>query len=151
MISVSQKQALFGQSHKEKSPMADNDQYEDRGTQDDGTQALAQAAPEEVDAHRDMLSQALGMLGGQGVNVQSLLGQAGAGETNPSQMSHSDLVSTTMALAQQHPEVLAMVASRFPQAAGLIGMLTGGQGGQNPQGAEGGGGMLGGLLGKFGL
>lgn len=131
--------------------MADNEQYDDQDSQDDGTQALAQAAPEAVDAHRDLLSQALGMLGGQGVNVQSLLGQAGTDETNPSQMSHSDLVSTTMALAQQHPEVLAMVASRFPQAAGLIGMMTGGQGGQNQQGTEGSGGMIGGLLGKFGL
>ncbi len=131
--------------------MPDNEQYDDQGTQDDGAQALTQAAPEEVDAHKNLLSEALGMLGGQGVNVQGLLGQAGVGATDPSQMSHSDLVSTTMALAQQHPEVLAMVSSRFPQAAGLLGMLTGGQGGQNQQGAEGGGGMLGGLLGKFGL
>ena len=133
--------------------MADNEQYDDQDaqgdeTQDDGTQTLAQAAPEAVDAHRDLLSQALGMLSGQGVNVQSLLGQAGTDEINPSQMSHSDLVSTTLALVQQHPEVLAMVSSRFPQAAGLLGMLTGGQA---AQGAEGGGGMLGGLLGKFGL
>ncbi len=135
--------------------MADNEQYDNQDaqgdeSQDDGTQTLAQAAPEAVDAHRDLLSQALGMLSGQGVNVQSLLGQAGTDETNPSQMSHSDLVNTTMALAQQHPEVLAMVSSRFPQAAGLLGMLTGGQA---AQGAEngGGGGMLGGLLGRFGL
>ena len=134
--------------------MADNEQYDDQNaqgdeTQDDGTQTLAQAAPEAVDAHRDLLSQALGMLSGQGVNVQSLLGQAGTDEINPSQMSHSDLVSTTMALVQQHPEVLAMVSSRFPQAAGLLGMLTGGQAAQGAEG--GGGGMLGGLLGKFGL
>lgn len=141
--------------------MANNEQYDDQDAQgddaqgeeaqDDGTQTLAQAAPEAVDAHRDLLSQALGMLSGQGVNVQSLLGQAGAGESNPSQMSHSDLVSTTMALAQQHPEVLAMVSSRFPQAAGLLGMLTGGQAAQGAEGGAGGGGMLGGLLGKFGL
>ena len=132
--------------------MADNDQYEDQdqGTQDDGAQAVAQAAPEEVDAHKSMLSEALGMLGGQGVNVQSLLGQAGVGTTDPSQMSHSDLASTTMALASQHPEILAMVSSKFPQAAGLMGMLTGGQAAQEAEGG-GGGGMLGGLLGKFGL
>lgn len=134
--------------------MAENEQYDNQDSQGDDeqadeTQTLAQATPEAVDAHRDLLSQALGMLSGQGIDVQSLLGQAGTGETNPSQMSHSDLVSTTMALAQQHPEVLAMVSSRFPQAAGLLGMLTGGQA---AQGAEGGaGGMLGGLLGKFGL
>ena len=141
--------------------MANNEQYDDQDAQsdeaqgdeaqDDGTQALAQASPEAVDAHRDLLSQALGMLSGQGVNVQSLLGQAGTDETNPSQMSHSDLISTTMALAQQHPEVLAMVSSRFPQAAGLLGMLTGGQAAQGAEGGTGGGGMLGGLLGKFGL
>ena len=132
--------------------MAYNDQDDDQqytDQQGDGEQAVAQAAPAEVDAHRDLLSQALGHLGGQGVDVQSLLGQAGVGTTDPSQMSHGDLVSTTLALARAHPEVIAMISSRFPQAQGLLSSVLGGGGAAGAEG--GGGGMLGGLLGRFGL
>ena len=113
---------------------------------DEATQAVAQAAPEDVDAHRNLLSQVLGQLGGQGVNVQSLLGQAGVGTTDPAQMSHSDLVSTTLALARAHPEVLTAVANQFPAAGGLLNDVLGASG----QGA-GGSSALTGLLGRFGL
>ena len=124
------------------------DEQEDDG-QGDAAQAVAQADPEAQDAHKDMLSEALGHLGGQGVDVQSLLGQAGVGTTDPSQMSHGDLVSTTLALAREHPEVMQMVASRFPAAQGLLGSVLGGGAAQGDEAA--GGGMLGGLLGRFGL
>jgi hypothetical protein len=126
--------------------MADDYQDDDQA-QDDAAQAVAQAAPEDVDAHRNLLSEALGMLGGQGVNVQSLLGQAGVGTTDPGRMSHSDLAATTMALAQAHPEVMTEVANRFPEAGGLLNDVLGAGG----QGGAGGGGMLQGLLGRFGL
>lgn len=128
--------------------MADDyqdDNYQDNQAQTDAAQAVASAAPEDVDAHRSLLSEAMGMLGGQGVNVQSLLGQAGVGTTDPSQMSHSDLASTTMALAQAHPEVMTEVANRFPAAGGLLNDVLG-AGGQGGAGS----GMQG-LLGRFGL
>lgn len=121
----------------------DNDQNDN--DQADATQAMAQAAPEDVEAHRGLLSEAMGMLGGQGVDVQSLLGQAGVGNTDPSQMSHSDLVATTMALAQAHPEIMTEVANRFPAAGGLLNDVLG------ASGSGGSGGMLQGLLGRFGL
>ena len=127
----------------------DQDDTQEDGGQGDATQALAQAAPEEVDAHRDLLSQALGHLGGQGVDVAGLLGQAGVGTTDPSRMSHGDLIGATLALARAHPEVMQMVAARFPAAQGLLGSVLGSGGGQAAEGE--GGGMLGGLLGKFGL
>ena len=127
--------------------MTDDQDYTD-DQQDDATQVVAQAAPEEVDAHRDLLSQMMGQLGGQGVNVQSLLGQAGIGTTDPSEMSHGDLVSTTLALARAHPEVMQQVAGQFPEAQGLLSSVLGAGGGQE---AAGGGGMLGGLLGRIGL
>ncbi len=140
--------------------MADNYQEDDQAQGDDqgqggysddpqaaATQAVAQAAPEDVDAHRDLLSQAMGMLGGQGVNVQGLLGQAGVGTADPSQMSHGDLVATTLALARSHPEVVTEIANRFPAAGGLLTEVLGAGG----QGSAGGGGMLQGLLGRFGL
>lgn len=132
--------------------MAYDDQDEQQGGYEQGgaTQAMAQADPEAQGAHQNMLSEALGHLGGQGVDVQGLLGQAGVGTTDPSQMSHGDLVSTTMALARSHPEVLQMVASRFPAAQGLLGSVLGGGAAQGAEG-QAGGGMLGGLLGKFGL
>jgi len=124
-----------------------DDYQDDDQAQGDATQAMAQAAPEDVDAHRGMLSEMLGQLGGQGVNVQSLLGQAGVGTTDPNQMSHGDLVSTTLALARSHPEMVTEVANRFPEAGGLLNDVLGAGG----QGVAGGGGMLGGLLGRFGL
>ncbi len=108
------------------------------------TQALAQAAPEEIEAHKGFLQAALGELGGQGVNVAGLLGQAGVSTTDPNAMSHGDLLATTLALARQHPEVVAMIAARFPQAQGLITSVLGGS-------AQPAGGALGGLLGRFGL
>lgn len=127
--------------------MPDDYQDDDQAqgdTQGDATQVMAQAAPEDVDAHRGLLGEVMGQLGGQGVNVQSLLGQAGVGTTDPSQMSHGDLAATTMALAREHPEVMTEVANRFPAAGGLLGDVLG-------AGGAGGGGMLGGLLGRFGL
>ena len=129
--------------------MAYDDQDEDE--QGDAVQAVAQADPDAQDAHKDMLSEALGHLGGQGVDVQSLLGQAGVGTTDPSQMSHGELVSTTLALARSHPEVIAMISQRFPAAQGLLGSVLGGGAAQGAEGQAGGGGMLGGLLGRFGL
>lgn len=128
------------------------DDYEDDdqaqgAAQGDSAQVMAQAAPEDVDAHRGLLSEVMGQLGGQGVNVQSLLGQAGVGTTDPSQMSHGDLAATTMALAREHPEVMTEVANRFPAAGGLLSDVLGAGG----QSGAGGGGMLGGLLGRFGL
>ena len=112
------------------------------------TQAMAQAAPEEIEAHKGFLQAALGELGGQGVNVAGLLGQAGVGTTDPNAMSHGDLLATTLALARQHPEVVAMIAARFPQAQGLIQSVLGSSvlGTQQPTG-----GALGGLLGRIGL
>ena len=76
-----------------------------------------------------------GTWAGRAWTSQSLLGQAGVGTTDPSQMSHGDLVSTTLALARAHPEVMQMVASRFPAAQGLLGSVLGGGA---AQGAEGG-------------
>ncbi len=124
----------------------DDQDQDDSQAQSDPTQVMAQAAPEDVDAHRGLLGEVMGQLGGQGVNVQSLLGQAGVGTTDPSQMSHGDLVATTMALAREHPEVVTEVANRFPAAGGLLNDVLG-AGGQSGAG----GGMLGGLLGRFGL
>jgi len=129
--------------------MADDEQYDDQDQDDasqaDATQAVAQASPEDVDAHRDLLNQVMGALDGQGVNVESLLGQAGVGTTDTDEMSHSDLVSTTLALAKAHPEVMTEIANQFPAAGGLLNdvLNAGGQGGA--------GGLLGGLLGRFGL
>ncbi len=133
-------------AYNEQDDTQQDDTQQDGGA-DDGSQAMAQAAPEEMDAHRDLLSQALGHLGGQGEDVAGLLGQAGVSTTDPSQMSHSDLVSTTLALVREHPEVMQMVAARFPAAQGLLGSVLGGGGGQAAEG----GGMLGGMLGRFGL
>ncbi len=117
---------------------------EDETAAPQGEEALASAPTEQVDAHRDLLSEAMQMLQGQGVDPNAVASQAGAATADPQQMSHGDLLSTTLALARQHPEVLQMVAQRFPQAQGLLGSVLGGGGAQSE-----GGGLLGGLLGKL--
>lgn len=126
------------------------DQYDDNDQTDDiqdAHEAVANAAPEEVDAHRNMLSEVFQTLEGQGVNTAALAGQAGASTADPCEMSHGDLISTTLALARQHPEVVQMVAQRFPQAQGLLNMVLSSGGAQG--GGGGLGGMLGGLLGRL--
>ncbi len=117
---------------------------EDETMDTGGEQTLESAAPEQVDAHRNLLSEAMQMLQGQGVDTNAVTTQAGTATNDPQEMSHGDLLNTTMALARQHPEVLQMVAQRFPEAQGLLGSVMGGGGAQGE-----GGGMLGGLLGKL--
>ncbi len=106
--------------------------------------AVAQAPAQEIDAHRNFLQEAMGMLQGQGVDTGALTAQAGASTANPQAMSHGDLVQTTLALARQHPEIVAMVAQQFPQARGILNSVLGG--GQTGGGS---GGMFGGLLGQI--
>ncbi len=107
-------------------------------------QALAGAAPQEVNAHRGVISEIFQTLQGQGVDTGTLAAQAGAGTANPAQMSHSDLINTTLTLAREHPELVQEVAQRFPEAQGVLNMVLNSG---NPQ--SGGGGLLGGLLGHL--
>ncbi len=132
--------------HQDDDDYGTDDQYDDAPQSDDGDtqgahQAIAGAAPEEVDAHRDMLSRVMQTLQGQGVDTAALAGQAGASTDDPSAMSHGDLVSTTLALAREHPEVMQTVSQQFPEAQGLLGSVLGS--------GESGGGGLGSLLGGF--
>ena len=121
---------------------ADDQQSDEQDTQD-VHQAVANAAPQKVDAHKDMLSEIFQTLEGQGVNTSNIAAQAGVNTTDPSEMSHGDLINSTLALARQHPEVVQMVAARFPEAQGLLSTVLG-------EGAQGSGdGFLGGLLGRL--
>jgi len=100
-------------------------------TQDDstGAQALAEASPQEVDAHRGILSGVLEQLSSRGIDVASLAEKAGVSTDDVNALSHDDLAGLTGYLAQHHPQELAGVASQFPQAQGLLGSLLGGAGG----------------------
>jgi len=100
----------------------DNTQNDDEST-DDGTQAIADASPDEVEAHRGLLGEALSVLQSRGVDTSTLADEAGALTDDVSQMSHGDLVNTTLALAQQHPELLQQVADRYPAAQGILGSV----------------------------
>ena len=61
------------------------------------------------------------MLQQQGGNPQQLAANAGASEMNPSSMNSEDLVRTTLAFAQSHPQI----AGRFPKAQPIINMVVG--------------------------
>ena len=108
----------------------------------EGAQALQNAAPAEADAHKDMLSEALGMLNGQGFDLGTLAQKFGLPHLDLNNMNPAQMVQLTQQLAQQHPEVVAEVVQRYPAAQGIVGYLTGG-------GNSGGGGFLSGLLGKI--
>lgn len=105
---------------------------------------LLNAAPEELQVHKNVLSEVFQHLQGQGVDTAALASQAGASTNDPQQMSHTDLLSTTLALARAHPEVVQMVAQRFPEAQGLLGMVLGSSASSNT-----GGGLLGNILGRL--
>jgi hypothetical protein len=119
--------------------MADDYGYDDN--QDDAQQAMANADPSEVDAHRSVISEVLGQLEGQGVNTQELANQAGVDTTDANQMSPQNLINMAQTLAQQHPQIMQDVAQQFPEAQGLLNSVLGG--------GQGGGGILGGLMGRL--
>jgi hypothetical protein len=104
---------------------------------------IAGAAPQEVDAHRSMLSEVFQTLEGQGTDTSALAAQAGASTDDPAQMSHSDLLNTTLTLAREHPEVVQEISQRFPEAQGILGMVM------NSGSSQGGGGLLGSILGRL--
>jgi hypothetical protein len=126
----------------------DDDQHEDEdehyGDEEDGDDtadsgtALDNAAPHEVEAHRGMLTEVMQNLQNNGIDVDEIADDAGISSSDIDSLSHEDLSTLTKYVAQNHPEVLHTVADRFPAAQGVLGAITG---------ADGGG--LGGFLGKL--
>jgi hypothetical protein len=112
----------------------------DTSSDDDPAAAVANASPQEVEAHRNMLGDTLQQLSDQGIDVNSLAEKAGISSADVDALSHDDIAQLTSYLSQNHPEVLQSVSERFPAAQGLLSSLTG---------AGDGGGALGGLLNRF--
>lgn len=104
----------------------DTDAQDNSATANDASNAVASAAPHEVDAHRNALGEMIQTLSDKGIDVQKLAEQAGVQSTDIDELSHGDLANLTAYIAQNHPEVLSSVASRFPAAQGLIGMFASG-------------------------
>ena len=122
-----------------------SDQAQD-GDASTGAQALTEAAPHEVEAHRNMLGDALQSLSDKGIDVDALAEKAGVSSSDVDALNHDDLANLTQYVAQNHPEILQQVTDRYPAAQGLLGMVLGG----NQGGSSGGsGGFLGGILGRF--
>ncbi len=117
--------------------------------QGDGAQMVDQAGGEAVDAHKNLLGEAVNLLNGQGMNLGQLAQMAGINTADVNALSAGDLVQLTQYLALNHPEILQMLAQQFPEAQGLLGLLTGGVPATAGEGASAnGGGILGGLLGR---
>lgn len=106
-----------------------NDQQDDASSNDAGGEAIANAAPHEVDAHRNMIGDALQRLTDQGIDVESLAQRAGVDSADVNELTHGDLANITQYLTQHHPEALQAVSDRYPAAHGILGILTGGGGG----------------------
>jgi len=117
-----------------------------------GAAVVEQAPLEAQQAHRDLLGTLLGEVAGQlGVSPQQVAQQYGASTADPNQFGLDDIVRLTQNLAMQHPEIVAMVVQRFPQAQPILLALAGGAlgGGGAAGGQSAGGGLLGGILGNL--
>ena len=116
---------------------------------DMGAQLLQMAGGDEINAHKDLLGQALSHLSGQGMDLNQIAQMAGVGTPDVNALSPAHLVQLTQWVAVNHPEVLQMLAEHFPAAQGLLGLLTGRTPASAGEGASAnGGGILGGLLGR---
>ncbi|BDI33078.1 hypothetical protein CCAX7_51290 [Capsulimonas corticalis] len=106
-----------------------DDDSEDAQSDGDGAQALADAAPHEVDAHRNLIGDTLQHLSDQGIDVESLAERAGVDSADVNELTHGDLAGITQYIAQHHPEALQAVSDRYPAAQGILGAITGSGGG----------------------
>lgn len=110
------------------------------------------AAPEQMEAHRSFLDEVLQTLGSQGVDTQQVAQNAGLPHAEVNSLSLQQLIPLTLQLAREHPDVVQMIAQRFPEAQGILNMVLGMGGTAQPaDGGNAGGGLLGGLLGRIGL
>ncbi|HEX5323279.1 MAG TPA: hypothetical protein VFW40_05790 [Capsulimonadaceae bacterium] len=91
----------------------------------DGANTVNQAPEPQVDAHRNLLSEAFQMLGQQGGAPAHIAQQAQVSTTDPHAMNAEELVRTTLALARSHPQIVEEVASRYPQAQPIVGAILG--------------------------
>ncbi len=112
-----------------------------------GAQAMDQAPQGQIDAHRGLLGEAFSMLQQQGGNPQQLAANAGASEMNPGSMGSEDMVRTTLALAQSHPQIIEQLASQFPEAQPIVNMVLGNAASSGGAGGSGIGSLLGRLTG----
>jgi len=105
----------------------DNDKEDDDELSDAGA-AVANATPDEVEAHRGMLGEVLQNLADNGIDIDEIADDAGISTSDVDALGHDDLATLTQYVAQNHPEVLQNVSDRYPAAQGLLGTLTGGDG-----------------------
>jgi hypothetical protein len=96
-------------------------------------QAVQNAAPHEVEAHRGFLSEALDALQQSGKDPNQVTQQAGAGNTDPQSMTPAQLASTTLQLARQHPDIVKAIGEKYPIAQPLLATIVGSEMGQAQQ------------------
>ena len=113
----------------------DDDDYDNGGNKGDDDElsdagaAVANASPDEVEAHRGMLGEVMQHMADNGIDIDEIAEDAGIATSDVDALGHDDLATLTQYVAQNHPEVLQNVADRYPAAQGLLGALTGGDGG----------------------
>ena len=100
----------------------DGDDLSDAGA------AVANATPDEVEAHRSMLGEVMQSLADEGIDIDEIAEDAGISTSDVDALGHDDIATLTQYVAQNHPEVLQTVSDRFPAAQNLLGALTGGGG-----------------------
>ncbi len=115
---------------------SESDQDQEMPGSDEAEAAVANAHPDEVDAHRNMIGDVLSHLSDRGIDIDAIAEDAGVSSSDVQELTHGDLAGITQYLAQNHPELLQSVSDRYPAAQGILGAVTGGGG-------------IGGILGRF--
>lgn len=114
----------------------EQDQDQELPDADEAEAAVANAHPDEVEAHRNLIGDVLSHLSDRGIDIDAIAEDAGVSSSDVQELTHGDLAGMTQYLAQNHPELLQSVSDRYPAAQNILGAVTGGGG-------------IGGILGRF--
>jgi hypothetical protein len=107
-------------------PSSDDDEDQDEPFER-GQKVLADADPDVVDAHRDLLAAVISHLDNEEEDLLRVAHRAGVETLNPDEMSHEDLARITYELSENYPETMDAVTNRFPHAESFLASVLSGK------------------------
>jgi hypothetical protein len=111
---------------EEDEPSSDDDEDQDEPFER-GQKVLADADPDVVDAHRDLLAAVIAHLDYEEEDLLRVAHRAGVETLNPDEMSHEDLARITYELSENYPEAMDAVTNRFPHTEGFLASILSGK------------------------
>jgi hypothetical protein len=105
----------------------EDDDREDDEEDEPSSDVLADADPDVVDAHRDLLAAVIAHLDYEEEDLLRVAHRAGVETLNPDEMSHEDLARITYELSENYPEAMDAVTNRFPHTEGFLASILSGK------------------------